>query len=307
VFAKKSDGAIIASLVTAVFLWGGSNAGTKYLVRFWRPEWVGSTRFLCAGLIMLAILKWTRWLGVPSPLTAADSRDLWLRGGLMLAVYIVVFNWALHYTNTSHVALYLGMSPVWTLLWDEPPGLSWRAAQRYGAAACALGGVVVLFWPSMRSGTSSWIGELLGLAASVLWATYGVQCRFLGKRIPAAEVSAHSMFRAGMLLLPFGLLEVWKAGLLWRTDLVLIQGYCLIAGGVLAYLLWANALRQWQTSRVFLFNNLIPLSTMSWARVCLGEPFTSTFWLAMILVLAGVVVGQANWQKVLGARWVPMD
>ncbi|MDB6020784.1 MAG: hypothetical protein JWQ04_641 [Pedosphaera sp.] len=307
-FAKKSNGAIVATLVLAVFLWGGSNAGTKYVVKFWGPGWIGSTRLLCAGLILLAILKWTRWLGTLSPLTAAMRRDLWLHGALSLASYILVFNWALHYTAASHVALYLGMSPIWTLIWDERPELSWRSAQRYGAAGLALSGVVVLFWPTLQSGKASGLlGEVLGFAASWLWANYGRQCRALGARLSGAEVSAHTMWRAGLLLLPVAVVEIMKSGLIWRTDLVLVQGYTIIAGGVIAYALWNNALRHWPTSQVFLFNNLIPLSTMSWARVCLGEPVTRTFWIAMMLVVAGVALGQARLQKILGPRWAPLE
>ena len=74
-----------------------------------------------------------------------------------------------------------------------------------------------------------------------------------------------------------------------------------------AYALWNNALRHWPTSQVFLFNNLIPLSTMTWAHFCLGEPVTRTFWLAMALIVAGVVLGQTKWQKVLGTHWVPAE
>ncbi len=318
-FAKKTDGAIIATLLLAVVLWGASNAGTKHLVTSWPPVWTGSTRFLCGGLVMLLIMRCTRWLGELTPLSARENRGLWLRGGLSLAVYIVVFNVALRYTAASHVALYLGTAPVWALLWEERPAWTRRSAQRYGAAVLALSGVVVLFWPSLRSATTRWIGEILGMLASVLWAYYGRQCRALGARLSGAEVSAHTMWRAGLLLLPIALAEVIKLSLerkagfilftggFWRTDLVLVQVYCFIGGGVFAYGLWNNALRHWPTSKVFLFNNLIPLSTMVWSYFCLGEPVTPTFWLAMALIVCGVVLGQARWEKVLGARWVPTE
>src|ERR1700756_1246749 len=79
-FAKKSNGGIVGSLVLAVFLWGGSNAGTKFILRLGDPGWVGCTRLLCAGLLLLGILKWTRWLATTSRLMTATKRDLWLRG-----------------------------------------------------------------------------------------------------------------------------------------------------------------------------------------------------------------------------------
>jgi drug/metabolite transporter (DMT)-like permease len=55
------------------------------------------------------------------------------------------------------------------------------------------------------------------------------------------------------------------------------------------------ALRRWPTSRVYLFNNLIPLSTATWAHFTLGEEVSPTFWLAMAMIVAGVMLGQWNW------------
>lgn len=278
------------------------------LVASWPPIWVGATRFLCAGLLLLAVLRGTNWLGTATVLSSDLKRKLWWRGGLSLAVYIVVFNWAVRCTVVSHVALYLGASPVWALLWERAGTKNGRnLLQSYGAAALALLGVVVLFWPALKSSSGSAPGELLGLAASVLWTNFGRQCRALGSHLSGAEVTAHTMWRAGVLLMPLALVEIAAAGLVWRSDLILVQGYCIVAGGVVAFALWNNALRHWHTSEVYLFNNLIPLSTMLWARACLKEPVTPTFWAAMVLIVAGVVIGQTNWQKFFGGRWLPPE
>ena len=54
--SNRSNAAVVAALVFAVFLWGASNAGTKLLVAGdapWPPVWTGATRFLCAGLVLL--------------------------------------------------------------------------------------------------------------------------------------------------------------------------------------------------------------------------------------------------------------
>ena len=296
VFGKKSNVAIAMGLLLAVVLWGASNAGTKYVLRSWPPIWTGATRFFCAGIMMLALLKWTRLFGTPRPISRELSRELWLRGGLSLAVYVLLFNWAMWLTSASHVALYLGMAPVWALVWEERPSMSWRSAQRYGAALLALSGVFVLFWP-MKSGNVKMTGEVMGLAASVMWAAYGRQVRALSERLPGAEISAETMWRAGALLMPFAIVEIWQKGLPWDAGAMWAQVYCFVGGGVCAYALWNNAFRYWKTSQVFLFNNLIPITTMTWAWICLKEPVTPTYWLAMGLVITGVVIGQTRWEK----------
>src|SRR5580698_508273 len=52
---------IVMGLLFAVFLWGGNNTALKFLVKSWPPVTVASTRFLCAGLVMFALLRWTNW------------------------------------------------------------------------------------------------------------------------------------------------------------------------------------------------------------------------------------------------------
>lgn len=286
------------AIVFAVFLWGGNNAGTKYLVSHpdapWPPIWTGGTRFLCAGLLLLGLLRWSNWFGGAHPLNAELKRRLWWRGGLSLAAYIIAFNWALRFTSASHVALYLGAAPVWALLWEGRPADARVAAQRYGAALLALGGVIILVWPSLRSSSVSFLGELLGISCSVLWTFYGRQSRALTQGLGGVEVTAHTMWRAGALLLPLGVVEVCLRGfhpVPWQFG---VQAYCIIAGGVVAFGIWNMALRRWPTSKVYLFNNLIPLSSTAWAHFTLGEEVGATFWIAMTLIVIGVIVGQAN-------------
>lgn len=298
---SKSDNVLALNLLIAIFLWGGNNVGTQYIVRFWPPIWTGGTRFFCAGLLLLALLRWTNWLGKPAPIGGDFNRQLWLRGGLSLATYIVCFNWALRFTSASHVALYLGASPVWALLWEGRPARSWLTLQRYVAAILTMVGVLVLFWPALRNTGGSLIGELLGITVSVLWTFYGRQCRFLSARISGVELSAQTMWRAGLLLLPLGLIEVARNGLQWNLNVVGIQLYCIVAGGVVAFAIWNLALRRWPTSKVLLFNNLIPLSTATWAYFFAHDRITIRFGVAMALIVTGVILGQVNGRKLFPA------
>jgi drug/metabolite transporter (DMT)-like permease len=225
-----------------------------------------------------------------------------------LAAYIVAFNWALKLTELSHVAIYLGAAPVWALLWEGRPRKSWKSLQRYGAAALAFCGVLVLFLPMLRQLGSRLLGEIIGLVCSVLWTHFGRQCRSLGKELSGLEISAHTFWRAALLLAPFSIVEcVNTSNIPLRTGLLLVQLFCVFGGSVVAFALWNNGLRHWKTSQVYLFSNLIPLSNMAWASICLREPITARFWISMLLIGAGVLLGQANWQRIFGGRWLPFD
>jgi drug/metabolite transporter (DMT)-like permease len=292
VLASKNSTALAGSLVLAIVLWGGNNTGTKWLVGSWPPVWTGGTRFLCAGLLLLALLRLTNWFGTYVIPSNVMKRQLWWRGGLSLAAYIVAFNAALRYTSASHVALYLGASPVWALLWEAHADRAARRPRRFLAALLALTGVGVLLGPALGASSLNLRGELLAFAGSVLWVNYGRQSRKLAATLNGAEVTAHTMWRAGVWLMPFGLVEVASSGLPLNPKLLGVQAYCIVAGGVVAFGLWNQALGHWPTSRVLLFNNLIPLSTMAWAYFCLGEAATPTFWIALVFIGAGVMLGQ---------------
>ena len=245
--------------------------------------------------MLLAIIRWTPWLGIFHPLNSGVRKKLWWQGGLSLAAYIVTFNGALIFTSASHVALYLGASPVWALIWERADGHVRHAVRRFAAASFALVGVLVLLWPALEQHSNTNLaGELLGLGASVLWTNYGRQCRTLSSDLGAIEITAHTMWRAGIILLPVAVVELYGRGVSFTPFQLGVQAYCIVAGGGIAFALWNNSLRHWQTSRVLLFNNLIPLSTMTWAFFCLGEPMTRTFWAAMILIATGVLMGQTT-------------
>jgi drug/metabolite transporter (DMT)-like permease len=295
-------------LALAVIIWGANNTGVKVLMKFWPPITTGSTRFLAAGLLLLALFRWTKAFGGQTLLTAEMKRRLWTRTGASLAVYIVAFNWALALTDLSHVAIYLGAAPVWALLWEGRPRKSWQSVQRYGAAALAFCGVLLLFLPMLRHLNSGLLGEIFGLACSVLWTNYGRQCRSMGKELSGLEISAHTFWRSALLLAPFSVVEIVNyTNIPLTAGLLLVQLFCVAGGSVVAFALWNNGLRHWKTSQVYLFSNLIPLSNMAWAGICLNEPITTRFWIAMLFIAAGVLLGQANWQRIFGGRWLPFD
>ncbi len=249
--------------------------------------------------MLLAVLRFTKLLGEFEPLTPALRRQLWLRGGLSLAAYTITFNWALRLTSASHVALYLGASPVWALLAEERPNRTWASLRRYTAALLAVAGVLVLFWPALKAGKhTNLIGELCGLAASFLWAVYSRQSRWLSAHVNGMEVAAQTMWMAGVIMVPLALAEIAINGLQITAPRLGVLFLCIVFGGVIPYAFWNNALRHWRASQVLLFNNLIPVTTSVWVYFTLGEAITPTFFAAMVLIVVGVVIGQMDWAKI---------
>ena len=161
----------------------------------WPPVFTGSIRFLLAGILLLAVLRFTRLLGVFQPLTPELRRQLWLRGGLSAGRL---------YRRLSTGRCGSRRRRTWRCIsarrrcgrccGRRRPRRNWASARRYGAALLALSGVVVLFWPALqdsgleparrisRSGVECVVGDVTAGRVRVL------------ERAPrlASEVAAHS-------------------------------------------------------------------------------------------------------------------
>jgi len=307
VSSLTSNSRIFFSLLLAVVLWGTNNVGLKYLSNDWPAAGTASLRFLIAGAAMLLLLRYSRWLGSITPMTPQQSGELWWRGALLLAGFMVSCNVALRFLPASHFALHMAASPVWALLLEGGFTRSWKTVRQFAAVALAFSGVGVLLAPTLRNGEFAIVGELMGLLCGLGWAVYSRQSRRLAQTRSPVEVTARSMWRAGILLLPFGGIELWIRPVHPSFLSLSILLYCSLFGAAAAYALWNHALTQWPSSRVFLFSNLIPLSTMVGAYGFLREPLTPTFAWAMLLILVGVLLGVLDFGSLIGRFWTPED
>jgi drug/metabolite transporter (DMT)-like permease len=292
VFAGRTDAGVAAGLLIAIISWGANNVAVKYLLGHWPPMFTAASRMLFVAVIMFALLRWTRWLGAAASLTPELRRGLRFRAGAILAVYIVAYTYAVKLTSPAHVAVYFATAPVWSLFLEGRPAASWASARRVGAALLALAGVVVLFWPKLMAAHQDWRGDALALAGSLIWIAYSRECQRLGAALNGTQITAHAMWHACLWLAPLALWEFATQAVPWNAGLLGAQAFSIVFSGILAFCLYTHALHVWPVSRVFLFGNLIPLATMGWAWLLLGDPVTGTFWAAMALVAAGVALGQ---------------
>lgn len=258
---------------------------------------------------MLILLKYTPWFGSYKKLNARQLSFFRWKGGLSFALYCIVFTEALNYIPASHVALYLGISPLWGLAWEGRPTLTLSTAKKYVAAILAVAGVTILFLPSLKGSDqhAPWYGELLGLFTGFWWTFYAKLNQGMTEELSGAEITAHGMWQSSFWLAPLMVWELFYKKISYTPMVFAAQAYAVLGGGVAAYLCWYTALRYWSTSRVLLFYNLIAPSTMIWAYLCIGERLSSTFGIAMVLVGSGILILEWNNVKALLERGVPLE
>ena len=298
---RRQNLLIAAGLVLATIVWGANNTTIGYLVGSkhgnWPVLWTTGTRLLCAGLLLLGLLRWTKIFGEQNTVPADVHRRLWLRGAPLFVGWAAGFSWAVTYTPVSHASLYLAASPVWGLLLEERPRLNRESLRKYFAALLALAGIVILFWPKLNADAHRWWGDVIAFCASWSWTLYSRESRELSGRVSGMLYTAQTAWRAGLLLLPFVIWEIIKNPPALEGHLIGWQVFSIFAGTLVGLGIWNHVLRYWPASRALLFNNLIPIFAMLWAWMCIDEKITLTFWPAMALVVTGVVVGLAPWLK----------
>lgn len=162
-------------LLVAVLLWGTNNVALKQIIGQWPPLFTGSTRFMSAGILMLALIHTTRLFGTVTAPNLALRRGLW-RGGLVLSFYVAACNWTLRFLPASQFALHMAASPAWALLLE---GRTTEPLRRWGAVGLTFIGVLIFLLPSFQSG-GEWVGQLLGASTGLLWTLYSRECRRLG-------------------------------------------------------------------------------------------------------------------------------
>jgi drug/metabolite transporter (DMT)-like permease len=289
-----SNAVIAGMLCLTVLLWGANNTGLKFLVSEWPPFWVISSRIWLVGGILAVLLRHTRWLGNEASIPPGVGRVLWFRAGLSLAAYFAAITCSLKFISAPQMALHLATSPVWGLVFELRLRPSWTVLRKYAAACLALGGVVVLLWPKIQSGTFAWQGDFLAQIASILWTLYGRECRALSKDFSGAQITCATMWRAAAWLAPATLWELATVPIGFTLPLIGVHAYCTVFGGVVAFAFYTHALRFWPVSQVFLFNNLIPASTMAFSHLLMGKEVSGTFWIAVVMVTVAVVAGRSD-------------
>jgi drug/metabolite transporter (DMT)-like permease len=271
-----------------VLLWGGSYPAIKATQPFFPPVAFATFRCAVAAVILVAVGLTTG--GLRAGLRPRDWGVVVLLGVLGNTLFHILMVSAVHHTSPSHAAILVALSPVLAallarLLFREPLG-----PRRLGGIALGFAGVALIVTRG-DPGSSSALGDLLSLGASLSWALYTVIGKPLLARSTPLAVTTWATLIGVVPMLPFGapgLGEVrWGALTPGRWLLLLYLSAGTIA---LANLLWYMALARTATARVVAFSFLIPLIAAAIAVLAGQETLTLSLGLGAAAVLGGVAL-----------------
>jgi len=283
--------ASVGSVVGAVSIWSTSFVATKVAFAEIPPLTVGALRFLLAACLLVAVAAASGVLRGPG---AADAGRLALGGLLGVTLFFSLENYGLMLANASDAALLVASYPAITLLLEAAIFRSRVPALRLSGAILAMTGVYLVVSAGAAAGggpgSERLLGDLILVAAGVVWAFYNFVTRSVVNRYPMLTVLSYQTAVGAAAFVPLALLEAGQ----WRmpsAGSLLIVAYLGVFCSLLAFFLYARGLKGLDAGSAVGLLNLVPVFGVALAVIVLGEPLGPWQVLGGLVVIVGVMLG----------------
>ncbi len=254
------------------------------------PVGFAFVRFLLAGLVLLAILRWREGsAGIPRALVV----PLAILGGLGYGVYQVLWASGLTVTTAGTSALLVATTPIWTVLVAVAIRTEAPHRARFAGAAVGLGGVALVVAARGLDLAATGLGDLLTLAAAVCWGSYlALSAPLLATLSPLRLTTWAILFGTVVMAIP-GSVQLAGAGGAWVTPQTIVAiAYSGIVAGGLASVLIFRAIAVVGPSRVANLQLLVPALAVLFAALVLGEPVLVGQVLGGAVIVAGILIAR---------------
>ena len=270
----------------SIILWGTSFIATKELLQAFT-----ATQIMCMRFFVATAAAWVICPGWHFNLKE-DIKFL-LLALLANTLYFVAENNALARTQASNVSILIATEPMMAVIILRLMKKSGRLAhhQTIGMITAFLGVILVVLNGTMYLHLSP-AGDLLAIAAAVIWALYGILLDAYFKGFSNAFVTRKMMFYGLITALPLLLLEgkAIDLGYLVSSGGIFYVIYLGIACGAVCYITWSGAVRILGNIRANVYMYGIPLVTLVAGYFVLHERITPMGLAGIVLVLAGMVI-----------------
>lgn len=217
-------------------------------------------------------------------------------GLLGLAGFPYCFSQAMEVTSSTNGGLIFGATPVVVGVISVSAGLERLCPTNWLGLLLSVSGIAAILLPELHASQgASLSGDLLMVAAMLLWAAYTVLYRLLPEHISALHMTAYASLWgvSGLALLNLrGLLaQDWSeaAAVSW------LGAACAgVLGTGLAYIIWNIQVKRIGPARTAVFMNLVPVVSALAGFTVLGEPLGPRHLLAALLILPGVALTQTG-------------
>ena len=269
-------------------LWGFQQVTIKWIAADVSFVMQAAIRSMLATALLIA---WARLRGI-----ALFDRDgtlaAGLLAGLLFAAEFVFIYGGLAHTNASRMSVFIYLTPALTALGLHfaVRGERLSAPQWLGVAVAFLG-LFLAFAEGFFSDQRTWLGDLCGVIAAILWASTTVLIRASSLNHASAEKTLFYQLGVSALVLPVASIAMGEPGVVSLSPVALAS--LAYQGAIVAfasYLAWFWLLTRYLAGRLSVLSFLTPMFGVLCGVVFLREPLTGYFALAAVLVAAGIVL-----------------
>lgn len=285
-----------AAALLTILIWGTTFISTKVLLNDFTPVEILFFRFLLGlAALTLAHPRRLRTTGWKQELTFAAA------GLCGVCLYYLLENIALTYTLASNVGIIISVAPFFTALLSR---LLSKGAERLrwnflAGFLVALAGVGLISLNGARLELNP-LGDLLALAAALVWAVYSLLTRRIGGYGYPTVPATRRVFAYGILfLLPTLFLFEFRFEVrrLFHPQALGNLLYLGLGASALCFVTWNFAVKALGAVRTSVYIYLVPVVTLLTSALVLQEPLTPMSVLGAALTLAGLCLSEHSFGK----------
>ena len=284
-------GADWAILLILSILWGGSFFFIEVLVEHLPPLTIVTLRVGLAAITLWLIIL-ARKYEIPSTLKAWTA--LIIVGFLNNALPFTLITWGQTHINSGLSSIFNATTPFFTVLVAGALLADERVTQNklLGVLIGILGVSILIGLDALKGITGSLFGQLAVLGAAISYAFAGVFARrFKALGISPLMVATGQVTTAAFMLIPLTILidKPWNLTLPPTPIIGAMLGLALLST-VVAYILYFRLIASAGATNAALVTFIIPISAILLGVFILGETFTATQALGMVLIGLGLIV-----------------
>ncbi|MFC5449083.1 DMT family transporter [Paenibacillus aestuarii] len=280
-------------LLLATGIWGGNLVVGKVATAYFPPFTLALLRWSIALLILLPF-SWRRLCKEWNIIV----RYKWVLVGMSIfgiSGYNALLYYALNHTTSINAAVVNSITPVFIAAFSFfILRQTLKIGQILGIAISVLGIVLTVSqgsWEKLIELRFN-VGDLLVIAAVICWSIYSVLLKKYAVVLPRFSAFFFTVMLAVISLAGLSATERPDISVLfkWNGTVWFILLYIGIAAAIVSFLAWNVAIERVGAATAGIFYNLIPLFSISFAVIFLGEP---VLWYQIsggTMVIAGVLV-----------------
>lgn len=287
---NKQTAGHLSALIT-VAIWGTTFISTKILLEAFQPVEILFLRFVIGfAALWLVSPRSLKGLSVKQELTFAAA------GLSGICLYYLLENVALTYTLASNVGVIVSVVPFFTaivsrfLLKDEEK----LKPSFFIGFLFAMAGICMISF-SGSSVRLNPVGDLLALAAAVVWAFYAVFSKKISSYgYPSVQTTRHCFFYGILFMLPALFLFDFHPDFFRLARPVYLGNLLFLALGASAicYVTWNFSVKVLGALKTSVYIYLGPVITVAASVLILHERLTLTTVTGMVLTLAGLAISE---------------